>query len=83
MALKLKHRLENGLGKALPTTIALEYPTLERMANYLLDDVLELPITHVSVADEMDVVSVTDTLDDLSQDELAQLLAHKLGTFAK
>ncbi|MEM7125062.1 MAG: SDR family NAD(P)-dependent oxidoreductase [Chloroflexota bacterium] len=42
MALELQRQLESGLACSLPTTIALEYPTVDELARYLLDEVLTL-----------------------------------------
>ncbi|MEM7133969.1 MAG: SDR family NAD(P)-dependent oxidoreductase [Chloroflexota bacterium] len=42
MALELRRLLERELRQPLPTTIAFEYPTVDSMADYLLDEVLEL-----------------------------------------
>ena len=40
MTVELRRRLEAKLGAALPTTLAFEYPTIERLAAYLADEVL-------------------------------------------
>ncbi|MEM7125059.1 MAG: SDR family NAD(P)-dependent oxidoreductase [Chloroflexota bacterium] len=42
MALELRSRLESGLGCSLPSTVAFEYPTVDQLAKYLLDEVLAL-----------------------------------------
>ena len=42
MAVELRRRLEHGLGKSLPATIAMDHPRLTDAADYLLNDVLAL-----------------------------------------
>ena len=42
MALELHRRLEQGFGRQLPVTIAMDHPRLTDAAEYLLDDVLVL-----------------------------------------
>jgi acyl transferase domain-containing protein len=37
MAVELRSRLETGLGQALPSTVAFDHPTIERLARHLLD----------------------------------------------
>jgi acyl transferase domain-containing protein/acyl carrier protein len=42
MAIELRRRLEQGVGKELPATLAMDYPRLSDVADYLLSDVLRL-----------------------------------------
>lgn len=42
MAIELRRRLEQGLGKQLPATLAMDHPRLTDAADYLLTDVLGL-----------------------------------------
>jgi acyl transferase domain-containing protein/D-arabinose 1-dehydrogenase-like Zn-dependent alcohol dehydrogenase/acyl carrier protein len=42
MAIELRRRLEQGVGKELPATLAMDYPRLSDVADYLLGDVLNL-----------------------------------------
>ncbi|WP_205873803.1 type I polyketide synthase [Mycobacterium camsae] len=42
MAVELRRRVEHGVGKALPATLAMDYPRLVDVADYLLTDVLHL-----------------------------------------
>jgi hypothetical protein len=42
MALELRRRLERNLQIVLPATVAFEYPTAERLAEYLLAEALVL-----------------------------------------
>ena len=42
MAVELRQRLELAVGKELPATLAMDYPRLVDVADYLLDDVLSI-----------------------------------------
>jgi acyl transferase domain-containing protein/D-arabinose 1-dehydrogenase-like Zn-dependent alcohol dehydrogenase/acyl carrier protein len=42
MAVELRRRLEQSVGKELPATLAMDYPRLTDVADYLLGDVLRL-----------------------------------------
>ncbi|MCX6049287.1 MAG: SDR family NAD(P)-dependent oxidoreductase, partial [Chloroflexi bacterium] len=46
MAIELRQQLQRGLQHPLPTTIAFEYPTINALADYLLDEVLALAEFH-------------------------------------
>ena len=42
MAVELRRRVEHAVGKELPATLAMDYPRLVDVADYLLGDVLGL-----------------------------------------
>lgn len=42
MAVELRRRIEQGVGKEMPATLAMDYPRLSDVVDYLLGDVLEL-----------------------------------------
>lgn len=42
MAVELRRRIEQGVGKEIPATLAMDYPRLSEVVDYLLGDVLEL-----------------------------------------
>jgi acyl transferase domain-containing protein/acyl carrier protein len=42
MAVELRRRVEHGVGRGLPATLAMDYPRLVDVADYLLGDVLAL-----------------------------------------
>ncbi len=42
MAVELRHRIEQAVGKELPATLAMDYPRVSDVADYLLGDVLGL-----------------------------------------
>src|SRR4029077_5852071 len=42
MAVELRRRIEQGVGKQVPATLAMDYPRLSDVVDYLLSDVLGL-----------------------------------------
>jgi acyl transferase domain-containing protein/SAM-dependent methyltransferase/acyl carrier protein len=85
MAVELRSKLSGGLGlaKSLPATLIFDYPTIEAIANYLLDlmeshkvdarpDVLQSELTDASEP------TPSSDLTDLSDAEIEALLMKKL-----
>ena len=79
-ALALKSRLEKGLGCALPTTFAMNYPTVETLAAFVTQQVLGLESSSPLQANPIQPAedSVPAELDELSEDQLAALLDSNL-----
>ena len=83
MSVELKGRLEASVGKTLPSTFTFNYPSIEALAGYLSGEVLGL----TQPDDTAEVVAVTDMQtaeptqidDDMTEDDLADLLAAKLA----
>ena len=50
MAVELRGRLEARMGKSLPASLVFDYPTTERLAGYLLREVLEIEPADASTA---------------------------------
>ena len=42
MAIELRNRLQQSLGASLPSTVSFDYPTLEKLVNFLAQDVLRI-----------------------------------------
>ncbi|NEQ43491.1 MAG: type I polyketide synthase [Leptolyngbya sp. SIOISBB] len=88
MAVEMRSLLQADLGCSVPTTIAFDYPTVEALADYLLEtlpfETDERPSQTVAAQPSVDdTLAPPDTapdyeLDDLSSDELADLLAQEL-----
>ncbi|MBD2136213.1 SDR family NAD(P)-dependent oxidoreductase [Anabaena sp. FACHB-1237] len=80
MAVELKNILQSSLGCSVRSTMLFDYPTLEALVNYLIEDVLEIDF-YETVIEEISEVPATDDLDDMTDDELAMLLSSKLTSF--
>ncbi len=85
MSVELKGRLENGVERALPSTLTFNYPTVAELAEYLETHVLADQLSEAAAAGpeaEAETPAGADDggeIDDLSEDELAALLSKKLG----
>ena len=84
MAVDLKTRLEAAAGQRLPSTLTFNYPTVTALAGYLAGDVLGVPgeataPAPAATAAPAGTPTADPRRDDLSEDELAALLAEKLG----
>ncbi len=74
MALELKNRLQRDLALTLRVTLLFDYPSLEALTNYLLDDLLAATLrqdTGVAGAGETTIEEMTD--EDAEAELLAQL----------
>ena len=83
MAVELRNRLQTTLDCAIPTTLAFDYPTVEALVDYLAPEILErdpfrLAPPNGSAAPTADEAALAETLDPLSQDDIADLLAQEL-----
>ncbi|MGE3913285.1 MAG: SDR family NAD(P)-dependent oxidoreductase, partial [Chloroflexota bacterium] len=90
-AVELRNLLGRGLDlkRALPATLVYDYPTVEAIADYLARDVLALTaapeaagvveIMPAPARSDDGVVSLLDSLDDLSDEEVEQLLTRRLS----
>jgi acyl carrier protein len=70
MAVDLRRRLEAVLGRELSATVALEYPTIELLATFLVE---QLDVGSADAVDEAEAPA------ELSDDELMRLLSAELG----
>lgn len=88
MAMELRNRLQQSVGGALSPTLTFDYPTVEALAEHLLNDVLapgaapepaaaapSVPAPPAQPAD----ADESARLEQLSQDELVALLAEELA----
>ncbi len=86
MTVELRRRLETLLQTNLMTTLAFEYPTVERLTNYLASEILELEPQHpeqlLSVSEAIPVDSASDDLESFSDAELAAELDREMAELA-
>ncbi|MDZ8033648.1 SDR family NAD(P)-dependent oxidoreductase [Nostoc sp. DedSLP04] len=76
-AVELRNRLQGSLGYSLPATAIMDYPTIETLVNYLVQNLLPDDQSAAPETTEITQSSHAD-LADLSQEELAALLADEL-----
>ncbi len=82
MAIELRARLQEGVGRPLPATVVFDHPTVEALADYLSAQVLgAAPAGESSLPDEQPgavPAPPEEGLGDLSDAELEELLEQKL-----
>ncbi|CAM2068740.1 SDR family NAD(P)-dependent oxidoreductase [Sulfidibacter corallicola] len=76
MALELQSAIESGLGTSLSSTIIFDFPTVEALVAHLAED--ELGALLATPSEQTDGADEGGTLDRMSDDELAKMLADKL-----
>jgi hypothetical protein len=81
MAVDLKTRLETSVGQRLASTLTFNHPTVSALTAYLADQVLGLAPepSETKTAPPPAAPETSQAHDDLTEDELAMLLAEKLG----
>ncbi len=85
MAVELKNRLEAGLALPLPATLVFDYPTAESLVDHLLEEMPCLtaggglpPSGREEEKRAAGPLPATTGLEEVSQDEIAALLAQEL-----
>jgi len=83
MAVELKGRLERSVGQSLPATLTFNYPSVEALGGFFADELLAAPepeaTSKVQAQAEPPQPLGTGAIEDLSEDDLAALLAAKLA----
>ena len=86
MAVELKNRLETGLGTSISSTSAFNYPNIEALAKYLLEEVvcLETEVdSDLPSPEEESKHTTLSNLEQLSDENIEALLLEKLETLSK
>ena len=86
MTIELKNRVEVDLGCSLPSTLFFKYPTLESLAEYLVNrliqsDVSQVPAIEPPVEEEVMLTNTVDDVEQLSEAEAEALLLAKIENF--
>jgi acyl carrier protein len=78
LAVELRNTLGTALGRSQPATLLFDYPTIDALTDYLLNDVLELgaetPVAEGAPAAER-TGDLVGSIEDLSDDEVDRQLA--------
>ncbi len=88
MALEFRNRLQNSVGKSLPSTLTFEYPNIEAIADYLLQEVLCLELKDDSTNDSIQDTTIDQTKNweeeakQLSEAELSALIDQELKSLS-
>lgn len=77
MTIELKNRLQAGIGKALPSTIVFDHPTVAALAEYLEKNVLTFADRDLPAVDEH--IGNGNDLQNLSDDEAEAILMKELS----
>jgi acyl carrier protein len=79
MAVELRNALGAATGQSLPATLLFEYPTLEALTDYLGKQILQLQVP-LEQSHKPQRQSESAELEQLSEDDLADLLSQQLET---
>jgi acyl carrier protein len=81
MSLELRNRLQTGIGKPLPSTLAYDFPTMSSLVDYLAEEVLaQKPVQDIQISQEADNwARNVAQLDGLSDEEAEALLLEELS----
>ncbi len=83
MAIELKNTIDKAVGKKLPATLVFNYPSIDAISEFLINDVLKIEdknIEEIPATDEEEAVldDVLDELENMSDEEVEALLLKKL-----
>jgi acyl carrier protein len=83
MAVEVQNRLQNNLGTPLAATLAIEYPTIRKLSNYLAEEVMGLESLEKSNLDltkiEDEQANVLSEIEQLGEDDIEASIAQKLA----
>jgi acyl transferase domain-containing protein len=78
LAVELRNTLGTAVGSTLPATLLFDYPTIDTLTDYLLNDVLGLGEVAAASATAREPDRVA-SIEDLSDEEVEKQLAARLG----
>jgi acyl carrier protein len=84
MAVELRNALAAAIGRSLQTSLVYDYPTIEKLAEYLRQELIGdvMPENHHRRAakNEIQLEEISEKLNDLDQVEVAKMLAEQLAS---
>ena len=79
LALELRERLQRAVGAALPSTLVFDYPTVETLAVYLVEDVIEgVDRSAPAAAPVSEGADLLLRIEDLTDEQVEAMLTGKL-----
>ena len=78
MTVELRNLVQRSFNCALPATLFINYPTIDALITYLTDRLHISELNQISTDDSNKSESLSDNLDTLTVDEIAQQLDKKL-----
>jgi myxalamid-type polyketide synthase MxaC len=79
LALDLKNRLQASLKRDVPAAALFEHATIAALTNYVLQELLELPVSEASPASARRHTDMVSDIADLSEAEVERLLAERIA----
>ncbi len=83
MAVELKNQLQNNLGTPLPATLAIEYPTIRKLSNYLAEEVMGWELIEKNTLDFPKIkdkkANVLSEIEQLEEDDIEASITEKLA----
>jgi acyl carrier protein len=83
MAVEFRNRLHASFGRALPSTLVFDYPTIESLAGYLLDVVAPAAGDDLGAAadpaDSPDLDALLTRLEEVSEEEAQAILSQRMA----
>ena len=80
MAVELRNRLQRHLGRPLPSTLAFDYPTIESLTGYLLEEVMAFRVlASPPPSEETEELATLQTLSDAA---VKRLIAEELQSLS-
>ncbi|MGB3534209.1 MAG: SDR family NAD(P)-dependent oxidoreductase, partial [Microcoleaceae cyanobacterium] len=80
MVIELRNRLENSLGKSVPSTAIFEYPTIQDLAEYIQTEIVSSESIKSSVKD---VKILKKDIDKISENNIENSIAKELENLEK
>ncbi|MCP5420384.1 MAG: SDR family NAD(P)-dependent oxidoreductase [Gammaproteobacteria bacterium] len=75
LAVELRNTLGNALGRLLPATLLFDYPTIDALTDYLLNEVLNPGLVASGSSDTVELdTGLVSSIEELSDEEVDRLL---------